>query len=525
MQESGSGPNVPFEGNSSEEKLRSQSAQQLPRQRFRRLPDPSRQNSQPQRQGDALHARRQAASQGLNRRATKPLRGQKAPLPAPPNLRGVASVRSLPDRSVPAKSGRREQHRPSFTQSAEPKIEMALSNRAERRRRSQSSGRDGTNFTPSNRAIAPRGRRTRSGAALLYGTRLLILGVGVGVIAGTILSVWDPARYFTAGASQSETTEQAAPAPSPVEQLSLQLGQEILPLKNQIQALIAQQPQLTSGIMVVDLDSNTFLNLNAAMALPCASTIKLPVLVAFFEDVDAGKIRLDELLTMRPELVATESGDMQYQPPGSQFTALETASKMITISDNTATNMLIDRLGGKDALNQRFQSWGLTSTVIHNVLPDIDGTNTSSSQDLVSLLGLVSNGKLLSIRSRDRLLDIMRRTVTNSLLPSGLGEGATIAHKTGNIGGMTGDVGLVDMPSGKRYLISVIVKRPRNDDQGEELIRQVSRLTYQHFSQPAPNPNGITPGQSNQAPTPSSTASPLTNPQGSSQSRYKVAQP
>jgi beta-lactamase class A len=357
--------------------------------------------------------------------------------------------------------------------------------------------------------------RTRSGAALLYGTRLLILGVGVGVIAGTILSVWDPASRFTAGAS-SEKTEQAMPTPPTPEVPTLQLGEEILPLKTQLQALTAQQPQLTAGVMVVDLDTNTHLNLNAATPLPCASTIKLPVLVAFFEDVDAGKIRLDELLTMRPELVATESGEMQYQPPGSQFTALETATKMITISDNTATNLLIDRLGGKDALNQRFQSWGLTSTSIHNLLPDVEGTNTSSSQDLVSLLGLVSNGKLLSMRSRDRLLDIMRHTVTNTLLPSGLGEGATIAHKTGNIGGMTGDVGLVDMPSGKRYLIGVMVKRPRNDDHGEELIRQASRLTYQYFSQPAPSPT--VPSQP--APNPSSPT-----PQGAVQPRSKIAQP
>ncbi|NJR52046.1 MAG: serine hydrolase, partial [Leptolyngbyaceae cyanobacterium CSU_1_3] len=279
-----------------------------------------------------------------------------------------------------------------------------------------------------------------------------------------------------------------------------------------IQTLVAQQPQLTTGMMVVDLDTNAYLSLNAATALPCASTIKLPVLVAFFQDVDAGKIRLDELLTMRPDLVATEAGDMQYQPPGSQFTALDIATHMITVSDNTATNLLIDRLGGKDALNQRFQSWGLKTTAIRNLLPDIEGTNTSSPQDLVSLMGLVSNGKLLSIRSRDRLLDIMRRTVTNSLLPSGLGAGATIAHKTGNIGTMTGDVGLVDMPSGKRYLIGVMVKRPRDDERGEELIRQASRLTYQYFSQPV-----APPAQPQQAP--------VSNPQGAIQPRSKIAQP
>ena len=371
-------------------------------------------------------------------------------------------------------------------------------------------------------ASAPPRPRTRSGTAIVYGTRLLILGVGLGVLAGTILSAWDSARYFTAGASLPEKTEQTVTvSATPADQLPmLTLGQEISPLKNDIQALVAQQTQLNPGMMVVDLDTNAYLNINASVALPCASTIKLPVLVAFFQDVDAGKIRLNEMLTMRSDLIATESGEMQYQPVGSQFSALETATKMITVSDNTATNLLIDRLGGKEALTQRFQSWGLASTAIQNRLPDVEGTNTSSSQDLVTLLGLVSNGKLLSMRSRDRMLDLMHHTVNNSLLPSGLGEGATIAHKTGSIGGMIGDVGLIDLPSGKRYLIAAMVKRPRNDERAEELIRQVSRLTYQYFNQPAPAQSGGNSGQPNQPPV-----SPSTNPQGTSSQRTRVAQP
>ncbi|MGV0028729.1 serine hydrolase [Phormidesmis priestleyi] len=490
----GNDPNAPFEGNASEEKLSQRPISQPPSRRLSHQPRPIQKGG---------------------RRSTRPeppSRGQKASTPQPKRSIDDSRPGSKTD-GDPSRVTRRDRRKAGRRQSEKPdrKPDPSTKRNQADLRRQKRSVRD-TQFSKpysTQHAVRPAAKparpRTRSAAALLYGTRLLILGVGVGVIAGTILSVWDPASRFTAGAS-SEKTEQATPTPPTPEVPTLQLGEEILPLKTQLQALTAQQPQLTAGVMVVDLDTNTYLNLNAATPLPCASTIKLPVLVAFFEDVDAGKIRLDELLTMRPELIATESGEMQYQPPGSQFTALETATKMITISDNTATNLLIDRLGGKDALNQRFQSWGLTSTAIHNLLPDVEGTNTSSSQDLVSLLGLVSNGKLLSMRSRDRLLDIMRHTVTNTLLPSGLGEGATIAHKTGNIGGMTGDVGLVDMPSGKRYLIGVMVKRPRNDDHGEELIRQASRITYQYFSQPAPNPTS----------TPS---------QGAVQPRSKIAQP
>jgi beta-lactamase class A len=158
---------------------------------------------------------------------------------------------------------------------------------------------------------------------------------------------------------------------------------------------------------------------------------------------------------------------------------------MITVSDNTATNMVMDLLGGPDALNQRFQSWGLTGTMIRNALPDVQGTNTTSAKDMGTMLSQLSRGKLMSIRSRDRVLDILRRVENNSLLPKGLGEGATIAHKTGTIGTLLGDVGLVDTASGRRYVAAVLVKRPRDDDRADLLIQQISKLSYQAFNQQA----------------------------------------
>jgi beta-lactamase class A len=238
------------------------------------------------------------------------------------------------------------------------------------------------------------------------------------------------------------------------------------------------------GVFFVDLDTGGYLDLNGSSTFSAASTIKFPILVAFFQDVDAGKIRLDEKLTIKQELIGGGSGDMQYKPIGTKFTALETATKMIVISDNTATNMLIARLGGATALNQRFLSWGLTTTEIRNLLPDLAGTNTTTPRDLAQLMALVNQGELMSLRSHDRLLDIMRRTRTVTLLPRGLGEGATIAHKTGDIGSMVGDVGLVDMPNGKRYIAVAMVKRPHNDSRAQELIRQISRAAYQQFNKP-----------------------------------------
>lgn len=351
--------------------------------------------------------------------------------------------------------------------------------------------------------------RSRSLAIALYAARMLILSVGVGVLAGTILSAWNPSNnpFFSDNAQQSIKQASSTAKQSSSAQTAAQLtqGQELTTLKTTLQTVVQQYPGFTPGIFLIDLDNNNFMDWSGTTSFSAASTIKVPVLIAFFQDVDAGKIQLDEKLTMTKELIAPESGDMQYLPPGAQFTALETATKMITISDNTATNMLIARLGGIAALNQRFKDWGLSVTVVNSALPDLKGTNTTSPKELASLMVRVSQGELVSLRSRDRLLDIMRRTVNNSQLPQGIGEGATIAHKTGDIGSLIGDVGLIDMPSGKRYAAAVLVKRGTNDDRAYDLIAKVSRVVYQHLSSPAtPQNRSATPV----APTPATPYTP-----------------
>lgn len=353
---------------------------------------------------------------------------------------------------------------------------------ASKNRRVRSRQRNGSPSAPK--------RRSRAFAAMLYTTRLLILSVGVGVLAGTILSVWDPAnRSLTsqqpvkqAGVGANTNQEQASVTASLAHMT--QSGQEMSALKNAMQALIMKNTQMTPGIFVMDLDTNNYVDVNGGAVFASASTIKVPILVAFFQEVDAGKIRLDEPLVLQKELIGSGSGDMQYATPGTKYAALEVATKMITISDNTATNLIIARLGGIRALNQRFKTWGLNATVLNNLLPDLEGTNTTTPKELSFLMNRISQGELVSMRSRDRMLDIMRRTENNSQLGPGLGAGASIAHKTGDIGSLIGDTGLIDLPNGKRYLITVLVKRSHNDDRAYDFVSQFSRLAYLYFTRP-----------------------------------------
>ncbi len=340
---------------------------------------------------------------------------------------------------------------------------------------------------------------------MLYILRLLIVGVGIGAIVGTVLSVLDPATQGNTASNSSNSNivqNQPQATSNSNQNQGLYLTQEIIPLKSSVQSLAAANPNLRSGVFIADLDNGAYVDLNASTPFSAASTIKLPILVAFFQDVEAGKIELTEKLVMKKEMLARGSGNMRSQPVGTEFSALEVADKMMVISDNTATNMLIARMGGIDGLNQRFRSWGLTATVLRNKLPDIEGTNTTSPKELGYVMAMVSKGKLFrNIVYRDRVIEIMRRNERRHLLPKGLGEGARIANKTGYIGAMLGDVGLIDLPTGKRYVAAVMVQRPRNDPRAETIITSVSRFAYQYFSQPTPiggrNGNNLLPSTTN----------------------------
>ncbi len=320
--------------------------------------------------------------------------------------------------------------------------------------------------------------------------RLVVLTVGMSTLLGSAMAIsesfnTDFGDLDLSPTANSVTQNRVNQETSDLEKLFslISVGKEITPLKRELKTFVDQYPDLTASVFVADIANKTYVNLNGTKAFAAASTIKIPVLVAFFQDVDAGKIKLDEIWTMSKEDIGSGSGHMQYQPVGTKFSALNTVTKMITISDNTATNMVIRRLGGVAALNKRFTDWGLRSTKIRNALPDLEGTNTTSSEDLSNLLLKVEGGNLVDLSSRDRIFKIMGSVKRDTLLPQGIEQGATIVHKTGDIRSVLGDSGIVDMPSGKRYIISVLVKRPDNSPQAKPFIQNISKLSYQYFKE------------------------------------------
>ncbi len=140
--------------------------------------------------------------------------------------------------------------------------------------------------------------------------------------------------------------------------------------------------------------------------------------------------------------------------------------------------MVIDALGGKEPLNKDFKDWGLKQTVINNYLGDFTGTNKTSPYDLVYLLGRVDRGEFLTAASRTWMLNTMKKAKVRTLIWPGLAPGAQFSHKTGDIGSMVGDAGIVTTSDGKKYFVAVQVERPHNDLRANALIRDTSKLLY-----------------------------------------------
>jgi len=340
---------------------------------------------------------------------------------------------------------------------------------------------------PSRGLVRKRRRANKKYTAFRRVLQLLIVGTSLAVISGTLLQ------------SLSETPEPTPPeivvAPTPpVKTFPVALTQEIPVLKSSLQELPNLYPNLTPKVFYIDVDTGQYASVEGTETVAAASTIKLPILLAFFEEIDAGRIDLNRTLAIQPEHIAEGSGEMQLSPPGTQFTALEVATQMIISSDNTATNMMIELLGGNEALNSWFRQQGLEKTLLNAPLPDLAGTNTTSARDLVHTMLLISQGEALSMRSRDRTLNILNRTFNKSLLANGpMEQGALTYNKTGDIGSVLGDVSLIDLPNGKRYAIAALVERPTNDGRAQELIRRISSQAYQESAkaiQPAVTPLG-----------------------------------
>lgn len=252
-------------------------------------------------------------------------------------------------------------------------------------------------------------------------------------------------------------------------------------LNSLIKTKLKQYPNLICGVCVKPSWLKDSININGDYAFPAASLIKIPVAVILLMKIDKKEISWDEKLTLKRYHYAQGAGILQFTKAGTKFRLRKIFKLMLAISDNTATNMLIGRLGGINSTNALISKLGVKNTKLVNFLGDFKGTNKTSPKDLVMLLEGALEGDLLSKSSKRILKSALLDVKNKSLVKKGLGKYTRFAHKTGTIGICVGDAGIIYFPFGKRIGISIIVKRPFNNLNGQKIIREISRLVYENF--------------------------------------------
>ncbi|MCI1274008.1 MAG: class A beta-lactamase-related serine hydrolase [Clostridiaceae bacterium] len=258
----------------------------------------------------------------------------------------------------------------------------------------------------------------------------------------------------------------------------LKQGQELTGLEEQLTSLAALYPSIHSGIYVMDMDNGNYAAVNADESFATASIIKLPVLVQLFRSIEAGQVSLTDTMPLTEYYRSEGSGELQFKAANSTYTIDELARRMITDSDNSATNMLMSKIGSMTDVNAGIRDWGLANTFVKTWLPDMGGTNRTTAKDMATILYNLDNPKFLSDTSRSKIVEYMSHVKNTRLLKAGLPSGASLIHKTGDIGSMLGDAGIVTAPTGKRYIVVVLANRPHNSPLGKDFIVKASTMIY-----------------------------------------------
>ena len=113
-------------------------------------------------------------------------------------------------------------------------------------------------------------------------------------------------------------------------------------------------------------------------------------------------------------------------------------------------------------------------------LPDLRGTNTISARDMATLLYNLDNPKFLHDNSRYMIKQYMSNVHNRTLIQAGLPKEAELLHKTGDIGKMLGDAGIVYAPNNKKYIAVILTERPHNDYSARDFIQEASRTIYKY---------------------------------------------
>ncbi|HEX9974035.1 MAG TPA: serine hydrolase [bacterium] len=260
------------------------------------------------------------------------------------------------------------------------------------------------------------------------------------------------------------------------------------------------------GIMAKNLQTGEILTYASEEKFPTASVIKVPVMVEYFYQVAEGKIEPTQKMLLGDSNKWGGSGLLQYFSGTTEQQLIDAVMLMITISDNTATNLVIDALGKTHeeklaAVNDRMQSLGLKNTRLLNKLMSWKtkketpesiryGIGVSTPEEMVILLEKMYKRELIDSTASQQMIDLMKKQEYNDMIPRFLPfenmPELEVAHKTGSVTSVRVDVGLVLSPKAD-FAIAIFCdqiqdRRGSNANSANLAAAKAARLVWNYFT-------------------------------------------
>ena len=236
------------------------------------------------------------------------------------------------------------------------------------------------------------------------------------------------------------------------------------------------------SIAFKDINEKDLLSINSSK-VPAASTIKIYVMIEAYNQINQEKLSLNDKITLNDTMKVEGSGTLKNELAGSEYTIEDLIKLMMVQSDNTAANILIDKLG-MDNVNKTIKSLGCVDTELNRKMMDMDALNNgidnyTSVNDLSLTLNKLYNSECVNSNYDNIMLDIMKGHQLKSKIPNKLPEGTIVAHKSGEMNGIENDAAIVYTDKGD-YILCILTDSGTSNEQ-TIAISDISREIYDKF--------------------------------------------
>jgi beta-lactamase class A len=246
---------------------------------------------------------------------------------------------------------------------------------------------------------------------------------------------------------------------------------------------IAAKTGSVLGVAALDLTSGESFEINEDFVFPQGSSIKIPIMMEVWKQAKEGKFSLEERRPVPKQVMVGGSGALQFFSDGrSELSIRDLAVLMIILSDNTATNILID-LVGTDRINATMSSLGLTKTRVQRQMMDVaasarEDENLSTPFEAVEIMKTLHDGSFIDREACDQMLEILKYPKGGGI-KRGLPSGVPIAFKGGGIAGVQTEWALV-YAENRPFAVAVMRNYGVSGDKSDPL-KEIGSLLYNYF--------------------------------------------